>query len=163
MVDIINASNMAALNYLENDQEEARMNKVPDRAKMRREYLWKKASAKTHKVFAVTATIVCALVLLIFIYVGIVSANIMCLVFVLGFGIALMMGIAGIREAIHEDLSIPYVAPVEEQIAALPGEEVLLRSSQAAPASPEELLRPASSQETPSEELLRASNQEGAK
>ena len=46
-------------------------------------------------------------------------------------------------------------------VSSLPAKEVLLRSSQASPASPEELLRPATDQETAAEELLRASETGG--
>jgi hypothetical protein len=53
--------------------------------------------------------------------------------------------------------SLPYVPPVDEQIAALRAEEILLRASDEPSATPDELLRAASSAiAEPAEELLRA-------
>ena len=50
-----------------------------------------------------------------------------------------------------------YAAPVHEQIAALPAEEILVRSSKQPTAAPEELLRAAHAGEVDSaQELLRA-------
>ena len=51
---------------------------------------------------------------------------------------------------------MPYVPPVRDQLPTLPADEVLLRGSQATPAPPEELLRPAGRQDSAQGELLRA-------
>ena len=54
-------------------------------------------------------------------------------------------------------LSIPYVPPVAEQVAALPADEVLVRASDEPPATPEELLRAArEGTVTVAEDLLRS-------
>lgn len=56
-----------------------------------------------------------------------------------------------------EALSIPYVPPVAEQVAALPAEEILVRGADPPVAMPEELLRAAQIGPTePPDELLRA-------
>jgi hypothetical protein len=61
------------------------------------------------------------------------------------------------RDQVAKSQKIERVPPVAEQIAALPAQEVLLRSSSQSDATPEELLRAASAgAETEAEELLRA-------
>lgn len=53
--------------------------------------------------------------------------------------------------------AVPYVPPVREQIAALPAEQILVRGTNGAAATPEELLRAVHNETTtPAEDLLRA-------
>lgn len=146
------------------------MDRVPNRAKMRREYLWNKGRlllgfgvvGMLTTLAASTALLILVLILFtlhgrfhggIYDFVGLLIA----VAYFGSFALAGLGGIAVCKRQLNWAREIAYVPPVGKQIAALPIREFLLRGSQASPASPEELLRPAGEQETIVEELLRAS------
>lgn len=138
------------------------MNKVPDRAKMRREYV----AAKTHAsmqmliggifMFVCGASAVAGVAGMV-----ILAADSEWLEAVCAFGfliICVVLTVLGgllFQQGCEMKDSISYVPPIHEQLPALPAKEVLLGGSDSPPAAPEELLRPAACQETPAEELLR--------
>jgi hypothetical protein len=130
-----------------------------DPAKKRREYLSKKITATA--LLGVTA-IVCAYAC-VYVLIGIIPAilhiGIIPLVFwlVIAIAAAVAAGSALLFRSTGRTIrSLPYVPRVDQQIAALPGKEVLLRGSDQPAAAPKELVRPSYKTETPAEELLRA-------
>src|SRR5579871_5830554 len=131
------------------------MNQVPDRQRLRREYLRKKRRVLVCS-FMGTAVMIAVTVGVI------ISTNdkpwmpYQLLFFLLGYTILVFGGFAAaswprIRKELNE---IPYVPAVT--LAALPADEILVRGSQEpAVAQNEVLLRAANEQETPKEQLLR--------
>lgn len=146
------------------------MNRVPDRVKMRREYLEDKTAAAAQRIAGIVLTVFCTLAAFVYgisallqIVVWTLVRNLYMptetmitrLVLLLLFSLGAFLGLHIFRTAEWEK-SISYVPPVREQLPTLPAEEVLLRGSQTSPAAPEQLLRAAGSEQTPAEELLRA-------
>lgn len=134
---------------------------------MRREYVAQTAGAHIRMMLGVGMMIVCGILGLLNLFVtlvlliGILVPSVRGLIAISLYSTMIFVCLSafGCYIAMSADRklsSVPYVPPVSEQLAALPAEEILLRGSQASPASPQELLRPAGKQETPAEELLRA-------
>ncbi len=141
------------------------MNKLPDRAKMRRVFLAKKTFAEANAGVTLVFTLgfgilamLCALYLVINVITrGLPGLDTLPIVGLFLCGVPALYGRRLWLASEEVIKSLPHVPPVSEQIAALPADEVLLRGSNAPAAAPEELLRPAGKQETPAEDLLRAS------
>lgn len=142
------------------------MNRIPDKMKIRRQYLRKKGSAYSIVGFTwfvssagfATATIC---IMLLIIYRGVKDSPLTDFLPWLNGGLigGVVVGIVGsfwCYEAKARANSIAYIPPVRQQLPTLPADEVLLRGSQVPSASPEELLRSVDCVETPAEELLRA-------
>lgn len=131
------------------------MNRVPDRARARREYLRKNALACLSEIvgaclaiFSLPLALVCFMLCVQFPLAGLGLPV---------FGGTFVYGVFLCLRADQKERSLVYVPPVREQLESLPPDEVLLRGSKAASASPNDLVRPATSQRTAEEALLRAS------
>jgi hypothetical protein len=136
---------------------------VPDVARRRREYLWKKAVAvatavtagAVSAVFALTT--LCALLRLSTMLSGL--SNLVTAVLVLPiYGSLAVLAIRSAtwcRASVERSRLLRYVPPVREQISALPADEVLVRASAEPAASPGELLRVSTGWTAPNEELVR--------
>ena len=86
-----------------------------------------------------------------------ISIMVMCAVFLAIAGVLTYAGVDAVRIAHKQSAALPFVPPVDEQIAALPAVEILVRGSEPPAAQPEELLRAAQrGVETDPTELLRA-------
>lgn len=148
------------------------MNKVPDRAKLRREYLWKKTTSNLQMLVGIALLLVGGPLALFFLAVLLVAVvlcrndmdllwhvgRLQIMLYASGFLLMGALSYTGHKTclfAAKKSVGLAYVPPVDEQIATLPVNEVLLRASQVSAASPEELLRPAGRQETNAKELLR--------
>jgi hypothetical protein len=139
------------------------MNKVPDRAKMRREYLRKKSSIIFLYFLGGGTMLFCSILGLFFLILFCLDRSAgdtraICFACMFALSAATLAGRWLLLISAKKDTSLAYVPPVHDQLPTLPAEEVLLRGSQPSPAAPEELLRPARSAETPAEELLRSSS-----
>lgn len=138
------------------------MTKVPDRTKMRREYLWKKEIAYFRLVLTIGMFILCCIsvryVVLRLSHQGTIPKVVLGVTLLGVSSLLLVKALSRAKSELVFAVSIPYVPPIHDQIAALPAEEVLLRGSQASPAPQEELLRPAGKVETRAEELLRSAS-----
>ena len=145
------------------------MNKAPDRAKMRRQYLRKKAQADGQKIIGIAVISGCS-ILAVLLFVGLLlgvghyrfihDGNDVITINLLGqvtLGLMIYMGHRTWKSGVDHGNRLAFVPSVREQIPSLPAEEVLLRSSEPYLGAPPELLRPAVTQETPAEQLLRAS------
>ena len=132
------------------------MNKVPDRAKLRREYVWKKTKVIIPAIFTGSISLLLVASVLKIAFQPSTMSDSQLAAFVL-FLVLMVPCTIIIILCEKRALSIPYVPPIREQIPTLPADEILLRGSQASPASPEELLRASTvTAETNVEELLRA-------
>jgi hypothetical protein len=148
------------------------MDKVPDRKKLRKEYLERKLGGYVQLLFggamflpfffaAAIGGIVTVLGCLASLVNGQIDAFFLCLVFggLVTFvcGLFARLGYAVIQEG-DRLAQTPYVPPVNAD--SLPAEEVLVRGSVAPPvAQSEVLLRAATALETPKEELLRVTTE----
>ena len=143
---------------------------LEDRARRRRQYLLEKTTASTLAVVGCCIAFVFALVavffavpflFLLFLSINMGGVDLM-FAAVYVFGLLALAGIAVLGGRLYSSSEqkarfMPYVPPVDEQIAALPAESILLRGSAVPTASPEELLRAARPGTVgASEELLRA-------
>ena len=136
------------------------MKQVPDRKKLRQDYLVKRTYASIGGLmgwillFALSAAaILCACMAVLSILIGTITA-------MLYLGLAVAGGFASykawriIARSEETIANLPYVAPIAPD--TLPAEEILVRGSSEPPvAQSEVLLRAAQGQETPKEELLR--------
>ena len=146
--------------------EETTMNKVPDRAKMRREFLCNRGKVYGLEVigsimwvYCGIPALGCALFLgyLLFVADGFAPVQLTVLQWMLGLGAIAFCGKRLQVFSINKAKSIPVIPAMSKQLPTLPADEVLLRGAQPLPASSEELLRPAGKVETKAEDLLRAS------
>ena len=145
------------------------MNTVPDRKKLRREYLWKKGKASTLACiagvgFGYFALCFCAYLLMpIFVpeVRGDAFLTFMLISLPLTGGLAWLFGSIARRQA-KKATTIPYVPPVTANADNLPAEEVLVRGSEEPLAPQREVLLRATiaEQGTPPEQLLRSSEAE---
>jgi len=147
------------------------MKPVPDRKKLRREYLRKKASSYLPALwFEALVGLPCALMVIAMIYR--LSTNppgwdggqglfgwISSIIGILIFGCGAYFGLVGATRTVRRGQSyITYVPPITPN--TLPADEILVRGSdEPLVAQSEVLLRAAKEQETPKEELLRVSQE----
>jgi len=113
-------------------------------AKRRRTYLWTKAAANTLAAIGTIVFFLFAALFVVFVALGLWTQ------LPSYFMLAVIGGISGVggivwRVSLNLARAVPHVPPVREQIASLPANEILVRSSAEPAALPEELLRAAQS------------------
>jgi hypothetical protein len=141
------------------------MKQVPDRKRLRREYLTKRADVYAKMIGSAAMALVgiaiiasCGFINIAPIK-GYISSWILFLIGLLLLAMVILNAAAKRHTEIRRELdAIPYVPPVSPD--TLPTDEILVRGSEEPPVMQSEvLLRAATGQETPKEELLRVSQE----
>ena len=131
--------------------------RLKDRAKTRRAYLWKSISLRAWSVCAGLIVIVSGILLSLSLF-GLIYYFLSPIYWLWLSGLGIICGLGGwlFLASLEKTVSLPHVPPVREQIAALSAEEILVRGSNEPAAAPRELLRAAhEGTEMAVEELLR--------